>query len=320
MCLFFWYIWVDKFKTFHVKQQQNILNSPITNTALKPFLRCRDYTVSQEEFDIVYDATADFLATSPRPKSENLMRYYESVDYISHSDTKENILDKVYHLVRKYTIRNKVKRLRIEQPNGKTVLDIGCGTGDFLALCSKNNWSIYGVEPNIQAGNLAREKTGSEKIFSSISKLLENHKNKKFDIITLWHVLEHVPNLIEYINDLKKLLSPTGTLIIAVPNFKSYDATYYKKYWAAYDVPRHLWHFSPKAMGLLFEKVNMTVQKKLPMIFDAFYVSLLSEQYKNKKANFIKAIYIGLVSNLKALSTKQYSSLIYILKTSENVK
>ena len=312
---FFWYIWADKLKRFHVKQQQDILNSPITNTTLKPFLRCLDYTVSQEEFDIKYDATADFLVTTPRPKSEDLMRYYESVDYISHSDTKKNTLDKIYHLVRKYTIRNKVNRLRKEQPNGKIVLDIGCGTGDFLTACSKNDWIIYGVEPNSKARALAQEKTASKKVYSSISELLEIHKDKKFDVITLWHVLEHIPNLIEYINDLKKLLSSTGTLIIAVPNFKSYDATHYKKYWAAYDVPRHLWHFSPKAIGLLFDKVDMTVQKKIPMIFDAFYVSLLSEKYKNKKSNFVKAFYIGFLSNLKALTTKQYSSLIYVLKS-----
>jgi predicted SAM-dependent methyltransferase len=130
----------------------------------------------------------------------------------------------------------------------------------------------------------------------------------------MWHVLEHVPNLVEYISKLRELLKENGTLIIAVPNYKSYDAKYYKQFWAAYDVPRHLWHFSQKSISLLFKKENMLVEKTLPMKLDSFYVSLLSEKYKAKKSNYLKAFFIGLLSNLKAISTKEYSSLIYVIK------
>ena len=149
------------------------------------------------------------------------------------------------------------------------------------------------------------------KLFNDINEL---EKENKFDVITMWHVLEHVPNLEKYISQLKQLLKPNGRLVIAVPNYKSFDAKYYKEFWAAYDVPRHLWHFSQKAIKDLFEKENMIVEKTIPMKLDSFYVSLLSEKYKNGKSNPVKAFHVGLLSNIKAKRTKEYSSLIYILK------
>jgi ubiquinone/menaquinone biosynthesis C-methylase UbiE len=200
----------------------------------------------------------------------------------------------------------------------KNLLDVGCGTGDFLLICKNSGWTVTGVEPNVKAKiaaeNKLKGKSDSE-IYSEINQL---KSEAQFDVITLWHVLEHVPNLEAYISTLKKLLKPNGVLIVAVPNFKSYDASYYKQFWAAFDVPRHLWHFSKKSIHLLFEKHEMSVVKILPMWFDSFYVSLLSEKYKNVKGNFLKAFCIGLISNIKAISTKEYSSLIYILKNAKN--
>lgn len=276
-------------------------------------ITCQDYTVSNEKFELVYNKKLDLLETFPQPKIEDLYKYYESVDYISHTDSKKSVIDKLYQIVKGYTLNKKVKLINSFNTEDKSVLDVGCGTGDFLLKCKKNGWNVVGVEPNSNAYNLAKTKLSkgrASKIYSDIIVM----NTEKFDVITLWHVLEHVPNLSEYILKLKSLLKPNGVLLIAVPNYKSYDASYYKIFWAAFDVPRHLWHFSKKSIQFLFSEQNMAIEKILPMKFDSFYVSLLSEKYKNGKNNFIKAFCIGLLSNLKAMRTKEYSSLIYIIK------
>jgi 2-polyprenyl-3-methyl-5-hydroxy-6-metoxy-1,4-benzoquinol methylase len=276
-------------------------------------LTCKDYTVSSEKFNLVYNEEFDMLETSPQPKLENLGSYYESEDYISHTDSNKSFTDKLYQIVKGYSLNKKLKLINSFNTEGKKLLDVGCGTGEFLLNCKNNEWNVVGVEPNNNARELATLKF-SKKDTPQIVSDLNDLTNQKFDVITLWHVLEHVPNLEDYIKKLKELLKPNGVLVVAVPNFKSFDANHYKEFWAAYDVPRHLWHFSIKSIKLLFSKVNLSVEKILPMKFDSFYVSLLSEQYKNGKGNFIAAFFIGLRSNMMALSTKQYSSLIYVLK------
>lgn len=282
------------------------------------YLTCKDYTVSKKNFDLVYHNDLEMLETFPQPKAEELSGYYESDDYISHTDSKETAIDKVYQTVKKLALANKLKLINSFKTDDKNLLDVGCGTGDFLLTCKNKGWKVTGVEPNAKAKIAAENKlkgtTGFE-IYSDINQL---NSEAQFDVITLWHVLEHVPNLEIYISSLKKLLKPNGVLIVAVPNFKSYDAKYYKQFWAAFDVPRHLWHFSKKSIQLLFEKHEMSIVKILPMWFDSFYVSLLSEKYKNGKGNFLKAFYIGLLSNIKAIDTKEHSSLIYLLKNTKN--
>lgn len=278
------------------------------------YLTCKDYTVSSENFDLRFHKELEMLETFPRPKEEELSGYYESDDYISHTDSKETIIDKLYQIVKKHALANKLKLINSFKTEDKNLLDIGCGTGDFLLICKDNGWKVTGVEPNEKAKITSENKLvgkSESEIYSEISQL---NKEAQFDIITLWHVLEHVPNLEAYFSGLKKLLKPNGVLIVAVPNFKSYDANYYKQFWAAFDVPRHLWHFSKKSIRLLFAKHEMSVVNILPMWFDSFYVSLLSEKYKNGKGNFLKAFYIGLISNIKAITTKEHSSLIYIIK------
>jgi len=192
-----------------------------------------------------------------------------------------------------------------------SVLDIGCGTGDFLQAARTNGWGIFGVEPNEGARRIANEKTNN-----SVFKIeqLEKFEKQSFDVITLWHVLEHLPKLENHISVFKSLLKKNGVLIIAVLIYKSYDAKHYKNFWAAYDVPRHLWHFNQKSITNLFETENLSVVKTLPMKFDAYYVSLLSEKYKSGFMNPVKAFWIGLQSNLKAKQSKEYSSLIYVIK------
>ena len=276
------------------------------------FLTCVDHTVSRETFKLLYDNKYDLLLTYPKPEDKELSKYYESEDYISHTDANTSLFDKVYQGVKNHTIKQKVKLINSFNYQNKTILDIGCGTGDFLEACSKNQWNVTGIEPNKKARKISVHKT-KQSIYTDIEEMI-NVTTKRYDIITMWHVLEHVPNLSEYIGLLKKLLSPKGTLIIAVPNYKSYDANYYGNFWAAFDVPRHLWHFSQKSIELIFGEFDFKIVKTLPMKFDAYYVSLLSEKYKSGFSNPIKAFYRGLLSNLKANQNKEYSSLIYVIK------
>lgn len=275
----------------------------------KHFLTVTDHSVSKETFDLYYDETLDMLVTFPQPDLESLGRYYESEDYISHTDAKRSLFEKAYHFVKGIALKNKLKLINSQQPGKGKILDIGAGTGDFLLVAKQNGWQTTGFEPSDKAREIAINKGIS---FVGQTAELESHS---FDVISMWHVLEHIPNLDNQTKELKRLLKPSGTLIIAVPNFKSFDAKHYGKYWAAYDVPIHLWHFSKKTIKILFEKERLKLDKVLPMKFDSFYVSLLSEKYKTGKMNFIKALFIGLRSNWSAKSSLEHSSHIYVLKT-----
>lgn len=281
----------------------------------KTILKVKDHSVSGEEFQLVYNQSLEMLETFPQPEEDKLPVYYKSDDYISHTDSKRNLFEKVYHLVRNIALKRKLKLINSVSTETKNLLDIGCGTGDFLQVAQNNNWNVTGIEPNEKARALANTKISNQVLNASE---LINLKKNSFDIITLWHVLEHLPNIEDQISVLKKLLKHNGTIIIAVPNHKSFDASYYKTFWAAYDVPRHLWHFSKTAIKKLFKKEQMDLIKILPMKFDAYYVSLLSEKYKTGKMNFMKAFWIGWQSNLKAKKSGEYSSLIYIIKNEEN--
>ncbi len=274
----------------------------------KLFLTVKDHSVSKEVFELWHDENLDLLITNPQPDENNLPKYYESDDYISHTDGKRSLFEKAYHLVKNLALKNKLDLIDSLEKQKGNLLDIGAGTGDFLYVAQKARWKTIGIEPSEKAKSIAIKKGVS---FADNTDALESHS---FDVITMWHVLEHVPNLENQIKELKRLLKPTGTILIAVPNFKSYDAKHYGVYWAAYDVPRHLWHFSTTAIEKLFAVENMKLEKVLPMKFDAFYVSLLSEKYKTGKMNYISAFLTGIKSNFKAETTKEYSSHIYVLK------
>ena len=219
---------------------------------LEPFLNCKDFTVSDETYEVMFNKEYDMLVTSPVPV--DLENYYKSENYISHTDSKKTVLDKVYQSVKNITLKRKLELINSFKTESKNILDVGAGTGDFLKVCAANNWKVLGVEPNKDARNIAKEKGV---ILMDDLLFIEN---KKFDVITLWHVLEHVEELSSYILKLKELLSEDGRLIIAVPNYKSNDAKYYKEYWAAFDVPRHLWHFSQTSIGKIFSEDNMVVE------------------------------------------------------------
>ena len=271
------------------------------------FQKVRDYSVSKEIFELHHNPEYDLLITFPKPSLDKLPSYYESEDYISHTDGKRSLFERMYHLIKNIALKNKLKLINVQSTKGR-LLDIGAGTGDFLVVAKNDGWQTSGVEPSEKAKTIAINK--GVNFVANISDL-EDHS---FDVITMWHVLEHVPNLDEYIIDLKRLLKPNGTILIAVPNFKSFDANYYGRFWAAFDVPRHIWHFSKTAIEKLFAEKKMKLVEVLPMKFDSFYVSLLSEKYKTGKMNFIKAFFVGLKSNTSGKQTKEYSSHIYVIK------
>jgi SAM-dependent methyltransferase len=284
--------------------------SPLSGNILRPQYSVRDYLVSQEVFNVFYDSDWDMLLTLPVP--ENLASYYESKDYAPHRLSKNSFFDLIYQVIRKQSFRYKYRILKEIYPGFNSVLDFGAATGLFLSFLQSKNIEICGVEPNENARKTANLLTGN-KVYSDLSAC-----NGKFDIITLWHVLEHVKNPVKLIGELEKKLNPGGMLVIALPNFKSYDSEYYEQYWAAYDVPRHLWHFSPRSIIKLFSPFKFQLIARKPLIFDSFYVSLLSEQYKNGKKRWLPAFFNGLKSNLKARKTGNYSSLIYILQSTAN--
>lgn len=307
--LFYWFIWEDKNKCstwnnlnicYKMKKEKELYKN------LVPCMSCKDYTVSQESYELLRNPKYNMLVTLPVPA--DLENYYKSEDYISHTDANKSFFDKIYQSVRKYTLQKKLTLINSFNFSDKKLLDVGSGTGDFLTTCKEDGWKSFGVEPSKEAREIALTKKVD--VVNDLSSL----KEKDFDVITLWHVLEHVENLFEYIETLKKKLKPNGVLIIAVPNYNSFDAKHYKEHWAAFDVPRHLWHFSQESIKKLFASVSMEVEKVLPMKFDSYYVSMLSEKYKHGRNRFIKAFYVGFLSNLKAKSTSEYSSLIYVIK------
>lgn len=285
-----------------------------SGTTFSKDLVCKDYTVSQESFQLVTCSDCSFKFTNPRPEDAVLGNYYKSEDYISHSNTKKGMISRLYHMVRSYTLKGKLKLVSSYVSRG-TILDYGCGTGMFLNTCQQGGWETFGMEPDSKARKLASEM--GLNVYESKLELQNANPERKFDAVTLWHVLEHVTDLDATLNYFKSSLKDSGVLIIAVPNYTSFDAQHYKQFWAAYDVPRHLYHFEVNSVSRLLGKFGFKLIDTKPMKFDSFYVSMLSEKYKTGVIQYGSAFLNGLRSNLKAGSSTQYSSVIYIFKKAQ---
>lgn len=270
-----------------------------------------DHSISKEQFHLAKCAKCSLVVTSPQPSSDNLVKYYQSENYISHSGRSNGLVNFIYLLARKISLHWKLNIIKALKPGG-SLLDVGCGTGEFMKTMKDDNWQVNGVEPN----DLARGKAEiliNQSLSESVDKAAGQH-----DIVTLWHVLEHLPTLNDSLDKIKNLLKQDGRLIIAVPNHLSADAEKYKENWAGYDVPRHLWHFNQQSMVLFLQKHGLTLEKTLPLKLDSFYVSLLSEKYSSHRnagiGGLINGFFNGLSSNVKARKSGEYSSLIYIAK------
>ena len=283
------------------------------SAAINKVFECKDYTVSNEYFEIWQCNTCSFRFTQNAPDESGIGVYYQSAEYISHSDTKRGLVNRLYHYVRNFALTTKLNLLQeITGLKHGVLLDVGAGTGAFAFTMEQAGWNVTGLEPDETArvNALKNYKLQLEELSN-----LDNLHDNTFDAITLWHVLEHVHELHQYLERFFQLLKPAGRLVIAVPNHTSYDADYYKQYWAAYDVPRHLYHFSPKSMQILLEQKGFVIETVKPMWFDSFYVSILSEKYRYGKNNFLKAIWVGLLSNIKVVfNTKRCSSVTYVVR------
>lgn len=275
-------------------------------------LEAKDHTVSRESFP-VWECTACSLRfTQDVPDAASIGPYYQSEDYISHSNTSKGLVNRLYQLVRKRTLRSKRKRVQRETGIRQgTLLDVGSGTGAFLREMKEHGWDCTGLEPDAGARKVAKDLFGVELQGSTaLFTLPEGH----FQAITLWHVLEHVHDLHAYLDQLRKLLAPGGRIFIAVPNYTAGDARVYGAHWAAYDVPRHLYHFTPDAIRQLASQHGMELLRMKPMWYDSFYISLLSSKYKYGQTRLFSAFVNGLRSNLGAWgNTRRCSSVIYVL-------
>lgn len=271
----------------------------------------QDYTVSNEKFMLAQCKNCTLRITQQVPDQQAIGAYYKSENYVSHSDTAKGIINKLYHGVRKITLQSKSALIqKITGMQAGALLDIGAGTGAFLYAMQQRGWQVTGLEPDADARQLAFNKY---KLNMLGADQLKDLPPQHFDAITLWHVVEHIHDLNAYFESIFALLKPGGKLFIAVPNYTSYDADYYQQHWAAYDVPRHLYHFSPVAMDLFLQKHQLKIKTQKPMWFDSFYISMLSEKYKTGNSNLLKAFLIGLRSNMSAMfTTSSCSSVIYI--------
>ncbi|GAB3227071.1 class I SAM-dependent methyltransferase [Algoriphagus aestuariicola] len=272
-----------------------------------------DHAVTKEIFVLCKCSNCQLLFTNPRPVQEKIGPYYDFPEYYSHEDKAKNITQWIYQKVRNYSITKKITSIEKMIPTG-SLLDYGCGTGELLVAAKQRGWKIAGVEPNDKARKQASQKL-NKKVKASIDEL---KKNSSFDVITLYHVLEHIHQLRKTVKKIVSHLKSDGYLLIAVPNHQSWDGKKYGQYWAGWDVPRHLYHFGQDSMKKFEEEFGVELKETQPMKFDSFYVSLLSEGYMVKSSTLIskysKAIRAGLNSNRAAKTPGQFSSNIFVFQ------
>ena len=265
--------------------------------------KCIDHLVTQERFDVILDRHTGIAATQPKPSPAQLPAYYQSDQYLSHGVRQQSLISFLYTRVQQWMFKRKHSWLSSAARRGKRYLDYGCGTGAFVRYLNRKGWQAFGVEPNEKARSVYDDPC----VVASFEEL----STSDFDVIGLWHVLEHVSSPRETLKDLFLALSPGGSLFLALPNFNSHDASYYKENWAGYDVPRHLWHFSSRGIVRLCESLGFQHRQTKGMFFDAFYISYLSEQQMKRRFPLLRAMGVGLWSNAKAMRTGEYSAMMY---------
>lgn len=291
---------------------ENLKSCPIcSNNNLYPYLDTRDYFFSNENFKLVKCASCSIVITNPRPDDDKLASYYKSEEYISHSGTKKGLVNKIYHFVRNYTISKKFKLIK-KYSEGKNIIDYGSATGLLLSYFNSKGYNTTGYEIDDEARTYSIKEN---KIEARHPDEIYNHNTASADAIMMWHVLEHISDPNVLLQTFHKILKDNGSLFIAVPNIDSFDANYYKEFWAALDVPRHLFHYNHKSIKTLLENNHFSLLKIKPMFFDSFYISIMSEKYKGNKLGFISGMFLGMISNIFALfGSKNYSSCLYIAK------
>ena len=271
-----------------------------------PYLAVKDHFLSKESFEVLACEQCGLLFTAPRPAPDRIGSYYESDEYLSHQENKSGLVPTLYEKVKAINLKNKRNRALSGLDPGR-LLDIGCGVGDFLRVVKEKNWDVAGIEPSVHAKSIAEKRLGFTPLDPSEAVALES---SSFDVITMWHVLEHIDDLHRQVDDLHRLLRCGGRLVIALPNYQSFDATYYQSAWAAWDVPRHLNHFSPAFLIGALQQNGFKHLDTQGLKWDSYYISYLSERYLEHGLPLLRGAWRGWQSNLKAHHSGMYSSLV----------
>ena len=291
---------------FHVKHN---------NMTVEKIIITQDFLITNKKFKIIKDKETNVLKTSPVPKEKDMSLYYNTEAYASYQEKPNNLVSLLYMGVRKISLKSKTRLVSAISLKAGDLLDFGCGLGGFLSAARTQGWSSCGIEPN-QKVRMKAENTSGGVIFSTIREAQKT--NKKYDVITMWHSLEHAADLKKTLSFLYSATKKKGKIVVAVPNHQSFDAKHYKKYWAAYDVPRHIWHFDQNSITNLFRKQGFVLERKHRMMWDAFYISILSEKYKKNQMVYFRAVIIGAVSNFLSLFTGESSSVTYVFAKESN--
>jgi 2-polyprenyl-3-methyl-5-hydroxy-6-metoxy-1,4-benzoquinol methylase len=270
-------------------------------------INVKDHLLSREEFTVLFDHNQG-IGQTQLPTNFDANAFYPKENYASHQDQKKGLIGVAYNMIQLLMFRYKFSIIK-QYSQGNSILDIGGGTGSFASFFKKKGFDVILTEPNKSARIQA-----SHKGLLTFATPTDLPPKSAFSTLTLWHVFEHLSAPQQTLQKYHKLLKNKGLLILALPNYASFDASYYQEYWAALDVPRHLWHYTPKGITSLVSEQGYRFQKSFPLLFDAFYIAYLSEQYRKSKFPLLRGFFIGLFSNLSALFTGQYSSLIYIFR------
>jgi SAM-dependent methyltransferase len=281
-----------------------------TNTGLH--LRTCDHFLSKEAFELYRCSECEFVFTQNHPDENEIGKYYDSDAYISHNDSATDLPSRLYRFSRSIMLKKKRKNvIRITGLKRGTLLDIGSGTGHFLSVMKDAGWNVKGIEINEKARTnsaslLNLDILSPDRIFTL--------PPGTYDCITMWHVLEHFQEPFSFATEILRLLKPGGICITALPNCNSFDAQHYSEFWAAFDVPRHLWHFTPSSFKVFTEKTGFDLKRIRRMPLDVFYISTLSEKYKGSGFTFIRGMIKGAIfSILSFFNKKRSSSIIYYL-------
>lgn len=297
---------------------EKLTNCPVCSSSNSTeLLTCKDYVSTNELFNIVQCKSCSLQFTNPRPSEIEIGKYYQSDKYISHSGSEKKnlgLMYKVYDIVRNFSIKNKLKRIKKFNNQGR-LLDLGCGMGYFInGVKNDKTFQFDAADISVEAIKYVKDTFAIDVMNESN---LNTIPSNTYDVITQWHVLEHVHRLEERMQFLKRILKENGTMFIAVPINNSFDSKHYKKFWDGYDVPRHLLHFNRKSFAELINKHKFKIVAEKPLIFDAPYISMRSEIHQGNKFSMIKGAIIGTISNISALFTNNYSSIMFIIKHNE---
>jgi len=245
-----------------------ICNSTINS----PYIEVLD-RFSCKSFQIV-KCECGFKFLSPRPKFSGITYYYENDDYDPHRLENKSIFHTVYGWVQKIALRWKFKHISKFIRSGN-LLDIGGGGGRFCSYFKSKGWRVSLQDNSSKARFLAQE--ADIETYTLLSEI----QSQQFDLITMWHSLEHIHAIDALFQNVNRLTSDDGFLVVAVPNINAPERKFLGKDWAPWDAPRHLYHFNYAQLSKLLRKYGWKIEFSMPMIQDTPYNILLSLNIKS---------------------------------------